>query len=72
MSASDYSQIVDAVERLIAAPAKVNDHTVRAYMIARAAILFVMHTRDAEKASELAYKIADEIATQRGTDGVRL
>lgn len=61
---TDYAKITAAVERLIAEPAQVNDATVRAYMIARAALLFVMHLRDAEKASELAYKIADEIATE--------
>lgn len=57
-----YAEIVGAVRRLIAHHQIGNDATVSAYMVARAALLEVRACRGADRAAELAYKLADEFA----------
>lgn len=61
--AGDYLEISKAVDTLIQARSTVNDPTVRAYMIARAALVQVRSLRGHARASELAYRLADELAT---------
>ena len=60
--ATDYQKILDKVSSLIEAPADVNDPTTRGYMIARAALVWVANFKGYEKAAELAYRLADELA----------
>lgn len=61
---TSYAEINKAVEDLIDKHVE-NDPTVTAYMIARSAVLQVRGLRGAEKAGELAYRIADEMAGER-------
>lgn len=63
--AGDYLEISQAVDALIDARSTLNEPTVRAYMVARAALLRVSRIRGNEKASELAYKLADELVGNR-------
>lgn len=61
--ADAYARVVDAVDWIVACrTADTDDPTVTAYMIARAALLQVRALRSAEKAAELAYRLADEFA----------
>lgn len=61
--AESYSEIVREVDELIGRHVE-NDPTVAAYLIARAALIEVRATRGPKNAAELAYKIADELATE--------
>lgn len=63
MAATTYAAITTEVHRMIEIEHRPTDPTAVAYMIARAALLWVRATRGGEKASELAYKLADELAT---------
>lgn len=62
---TDYSDILTTVDGIITVPAKVDDMTTRGYMVARAALVWVANFKGYEKAAELAYKLADELAGGR-------
>lgn len=57
-----YAEVIKAVDEMIYA-AGGNDPTVIAYMVARAGLLAIRHMRGGQRAAELAYKLADELAT---------
>lgn len=61
MTAQTYASITKAVDQLVADHAE-NDPTVVEYMISRAALLRVRERRGADKAAQLAYRLADEFA----------
>ena len=61
-AAGEFADIVRRVEREINV-SDWSDPSVRAYMIARAALLWVAKTRTSKDAADLAYAIADELAT---------
>lgn len=60
--ATAYARITRSVQNLIA-DVRENDSTVAAYMVARAALVFVSGIRGPRRAAELAYKLADEFAS---------
>jgi hypothetical protein len=60
--ASSYSQITTETRQAIWRHSGA-DPTVSAYMICRAALLFIMGVRGRQRAAELAYALADEFAT---------
>jgi uncharacterized lipoprotein YmbA len=66
---TDYAAIEQAIERLAyATRVAVPDPLARAYMIARAALLLVLHAKNANAAAELAYKMGDEFSTLNISD----
>lgn len=65
MTATAYARITEAVQKLVEEHAE-NDPTVAAYMVARAGLLVVRGLRGSERAGEMAYRLADEFATERG------
>ena len=64
--AKTYAAVTKAVDELIRRLPAENDPARVAYMVARAALLHVKGVRGAEGASETAYRLADEFATDRG------
>ena len=65
---SDYAQIDEEVSALIARWARLHQVEVVAYMVMRAAMLTVRARRSAQDASAIAYKLADEMATEKRHD----
>lgn len=63
MTASTYASITRAVDQIVADERDAADQTVCAYMIARAALLRVRASHGSDKASSMAYALADELAT---------
>jgi hypothetical protein len=62
--ATAYAEAVRRVGVLIAESAPVSDQARFAYMVARAALLYVRAMADAERAAEMAYSLADEFASE--------
>lgn len=63
--AAAYAEITKAVDGLIARHSG-NDREQAAYMVARAAVLHVRADKGDQAASELAFRLGDEIATLGG------
>ena len=61
--ASSYAEITGSVDGLISHHVE-NDATVTAYLIARAALLQIRGIRGAGRAAEIAYRLADEFASE--------
>ncbi len=65
--AGAYAEITRGVHRLITDQDDIEPE-VAAYMIARAALITIRARRGADKAAELAYRLADEFAGEDVTD----
>lgn len=62
MTATAYAAITRQVQGIVDEHGPDNDPTVAAYMVARAALVMVGGIRGNQRASELAYRLADEFA----------
>lgn len=65
MTAGAYAAATRIVDRAISNDLCDVDETVAAYMVMRAALLYISAKRGSERAAELAYKLADEWATSK-------
>lgn len=66
--AETYAAVTKQVEMMLRIPypgSKGAPERQRAYMIARAALLVISHAEGLQRAAELAYQLADEMATGR-------
>lgn len=61
--AGDYLALSKALNELIDARSYGSDPTVRAYMLARAALVRVKAVHGNERAAQLAYRLGDEFTT---------
>lgn len=61
--ASTYAEVVKAVSLMVAGDRFDADPTVIAYMVARAALLWVRGRQGNQNAGAMAYRLADEIST---------
>jgi hypothetical protein len=69
MTAALYASISKEVDKLVHRLGNTTEPDVAAYMIMRAAMLNVRARRSPDDTSALAYRLADEFATQGGRGG---